>query len=226
MIIFNSSKTMNSCTNKSKVKLSVKSSEILKYLEVMSQDEVSNFFKIKNKTLLKTYDYYKTFNQNSNYAIELYDGISFKQITSRSNLKNLFIISAFYGLINSKEQICNYRLDFTKKVVDINLYNHWQDYNTNLINQSNFEQVLNACSKEYENAIDINKINKKVFNLVFDNDNFNSVDLKKCRGQIVNFCLENNIIDYNDLINFKSDFYKVKYIEKTNVFLEKRINNG
>lgn len=174
--------------------------EIAKY----SMDELAKKMKIKGKTLEKTYAYYhEDFPLTS--AIDAYSGTAFKQVKNFNEqyLKsNVIILSALYGALKPSDGIKPYRLDFTMaKIIDKPLYQKWQEPVSELIDQINPQYILNLASEEYTKVIR-NKISKdtEIIDLNF-NEKVNSTSLKKYRGQILDYCILHEIVDYEDLEN-------------------------
>ena len=213
MIIFSPTKMMNIDKPKIKTKeflFEDKTDFLVKKIQKLTKKEMANLFKINDKTLDNTYNYYNNFGTTFGNAIDVYNGISFKQIKSFDNeyLSNkVFILSALYGISNATQPICCYRLDFShRKIFDTNLYNYWEEEIIDFINYKN-EQVLDLASKEYSKMINVKKLNVDFYTVSFIcSDKLTSVDLKKLRGHILNYCIENKIHDYKLLLDFKTNW--------------------
>ncbi len=214
MILISAAKTMNDVNNEKKINLNKSSEKILKIINEYSKNDMGDLFKIKGKTLDKTYKYYIEFNDTA-VAILKYNGIVFKELENKENLKlykDVYIISALYGIVSSKDLISSYRLDFnSNKIVGFNLYKYWEDYIEDYIIKKNPKMILNLCSNEYFNAIGKEVRNKfKIINIECI-EKVSSTSLKKIRGDILNYTVKNNIQDYTKLEGKQTKY--VKFID-------------
>lgn len=211
MILFNATKTLQIDEENTHDICEFSFIESMKMLETFkekSKDEIENLFKIKNKTLDLTYEYYH--NPKTYKAINMYSGIGYRQIEHFNEKyinKNVFILSAMYGIINGNNYIHPYRLDYTYP----GLYKKWKELNTNFILENKNTDILILSSNEYTKSIDIDILKKKknVYELKII-DKFTSVDLKKIRGILFNECMKNEIIKYSNLEKKEYGFFKVK----------------
>lgn len=195
---------------------------LIKEIQKLSKDEMSKLFKIKNEVLEKTYKYYTEYNNNyTKEAILMYNGISYKQIVinqkdeitenKKEYLENrVFIISTLYGLVNSTCNIKPYRLDFTNsKIINGSLYSYWKEtVNEDILNIKP-HSILNLTSKEYSKILS-NKLYSEISVYeISTEDKVTSVQLKKIRGQILNYCIENKVHNYDDLIGTELPLIKI-----------------
>ncbi len=199
------------------------SNELRTKIMNLEKDELATLMKIKNKTLEKTYSYFHhEYNQIN--AINAYDGIAFKQIVAKneSYLKeNIYILSALYGILKATDGVEPYRLDFTmKKIFDFNLYRYWEDLITDYINQKNPRYILNLASEEYAKMIRKNiSCDTTIIDLDFLQKT-SSTNLKKYRGQILNYCIDQEIYDYEELVGVELANFKIVSLQKNMLKIE------
>ncbi len=188
--------------------------DILTILRKISKEEMGILFKIKGNTLDKTYKYYQDFN-STNYAINKYNGVVFKELKDKTNInayKDVYILSALYGIVSATDKISSYRLDFnSNKIVGFNLYKYWDTYIKDFINKKNPKMILNLCSNEYFKALNKDIINKYKIISIECNKKLPSATIKKVRGNILNYVVENKVIDYTTLKNKETNL--VKFID-------------
>lgn len=217
MILFSASKTLSlNHDEKLELKMTDKQKILLAEIQKNSKETLGKNLKIKGDVLSNTYKMYQQFGKIKAYSIDMYSGLAFRQIENpkKKYLKtNVFIISAFYGIINAHCPISRYRLDFTNnKFSDKTLYSYWKEEIVEAINSNKSKQILNLCSNEYFNAVDTSKINKKIYHLQ-TKSKVPSATLKKIRGEILNYCIENNIKNYrrlNGIQTKSSHIYKLE----------------
>ncbi len=188
--------------------------DILTILRKISKEEMGILFKIKGNTLDKTYKYYQDFN-STNYAINKYNGVVFKELKDKTNInayKDVYILSALYGIVSATDKISSYRLDFnSNKIVGFNLYKYWDTYIKDFINKQNPKMILNLCSNEYFKALNKDIINKYKIISIECNKKLPSATIKKVRGNILNYVVENKVTDYTTLKNKETNL--VKFID-------------
>ncbi len=215
MIIFAPAKVMNkeaTCKQTTTPAFLTKSKHLRSILETHSKEELAKLMKIKAKTLDTTYDYYQN-NHDELMAIKAYNGIAYKQVTAfdYDYIKdNVLIISGLYGVLHGTDAIQPYRLDFTmSKFMDQSLYNYWQEDVSDYINELNPSFLLNLASEEFTKLIRKNlTIDTTLIDLKF-NEKVNSTNLKKIRGLILNYCIENKVDDYSDLEGVDFPFFTI-----------------
>lgn len=225
-ILFSPSKGMkykNEFSNfKEEIQFKEKTEEILKKLKILDIQEVGKILKIKENLLIETSNNIHNYdNLKLSNAISLYDGVSFRQLNLDSyteiNLKyiknNVFIFSAFYGIVNGLTNIKPYRLDMTNKILNENPYKFWKDsindFLLNTLENSN-DFYLNLASKEFSKIVNDNiKVINVEFRQNIDNTLKNiSTEAKKARGLLLNYLIENNIDNLDQVKKFKENGYK------------------
>ena len=117
----------------------------------------------------------------------------------------------------------------TAKLINSSLYDFWSnDISKNLndevkINGSKY--LFNLSSKEYFSVLDYKKINAEVINFDFKtklNDEYKNIgmQIKKMRGSMAKFIIDNKIDTIEPLKNFEVNNFKFeKLLPKTNTLL-------
>lgn len=199
-----------------------KSQLILEALQGLSETELAEKFKIKNKILAETDKNLRNFNKLLFIpAFFMYNGVSYKKLEiakyreEEFNFisKKLFILSAFYGILHSFTSVRKYRLDMTIPILDINLYTFWRkEVNDFLLKElSRDDFILNLASTEFSKIIDRKKI--KVVDVEFyeaDGEKLKNISTysKQARGAMLNYIILNKIENIEDLKNFEELNYK------------------
>lgn len=186
--------------------------KIKKELNDYSSKDLSKIMKIKGDLLQTTYDYIHL-NESAYPAIDLYNGLVFKELNIFSYdayqldyLEGyLRILSAQYGVLKPSTGIKPYRLDFTMSLKKLNLKKLW----LKPINQYfEDELILNLASKEFSSLIKAPMINIHFKEETSDGRlKIVTVRAKMARGLMLNYMVENTIEDLNLLKNFKEMGY-------------------
>ena len=173
-------------------------------------------------------------------AVFLFTGATFDGLSIRSLEENLYdytqkklrILSGLYGLLKPFDVIQPYRLEMgtnTVKLINSDLYKFWrEDVSKNLneeikINGSTF--LFNLSSKEYFSVLNHKKISAKVINFDFKtklNDEYKNIgmQIKKMRGSMAKFIIDNRIESVEPLKNFQVNSFKFdKILPETNTLL-------
>ena len=131
--------------------------------------------------------------------------------------QNLRIISGLYGMLKPLDLILPYRLEMGTKMINKNgknLYEFWgeklKDFILSEIKQD--EVIINLASTEYSKALKLNNIENKVITPIFKDYKNGSLKVisfyaKRARGEMANFIISNNIINYNELKLFNYEGY-------------------
>ncbi len=225
MIIFTPTKTMKKNYNviNGTTPIYQKQSEDLReILSNLSKEELGDILKISNKTLDVTYDYYHN-NYEKTIAIDLYDGISYKQITTYDAdylQNNVTIISALYGPLRATDLISPYRLDFhAKKFTEQNLYQYWHLALDEYFSTQQIKTVLNLASNEYSKAIKRLDQELEIIDLEFTTK-INSTAMKKYRGMILNYCITNKITFYEKLVGINFSDFTIERLENNKLVIK------
>ena len=215
IFIFSHTKTMNKSPIRTynkplfKDKADIISNEIRK----LSIRDIKKEFKLSDKLADTVYEYYNDFNNNDNFAILSYNGLSFKNLNAISfdeddlafAKDHVFILSALYGLLKIDDSISLYRLDFS----NTNLYKYWNDIIYNYLKDY---KVINLASLEYAKLItDYN--HKDFIDVIFntyENSNYRVIPTanKIMRGKYLNYIIKNKIDNLNSIKLICIDDYK------------------
>lgn len=203
--------------NKSLIKTIKEQNEFLLY-EIFQVNE----FSVNGKALLKdTIRNIEQFEISKQYpAIFYYYGLVFKEIlgdkvtVNQINFlnQNLFIMSAYYGLVKPLDLIKNYRLMMESKVQieGARLVNYWKEHINFYLSKLN-KTIINLSSKEYTQALDYKKLNIIDFDfLVNANGKIKSLPTHKkiARGKLINYLSQKNKLTLDVIKSFNVDGYK------------------
>lgn len=166
---------------------------------------------LKDYHILKAKEEHFHINQKINIvskkAIDLYNGISFRQLTNKKSpvLNDVMILSALYGYSKPFDYISPYRYDYTMKDSKQYYKEIYQEIN-NMIKDE--DMIINLASNEFSKGI----VHHNIINFEFYilNDNIlkqHSVSSKKMRGQILNHIIEYGLenLDKLEFEGFKYD---------------------
>lgn len=198
----------------------IESKKILDEMLNLDSKSLASYLNVSISLAEKAYTYYK----NINYelaAISYYDGIQFKALNfekiPENNLKNLYILSGLYGILNAYDGITPYRYDkidvkFWKERINLFLSKTFKD-----------ELIINLASKEYSVLLDLEKPNIVTIDfkeISEKNTRMSSTSLKRIRGLFANHILVNNLKTINELKDVVlEDFSFEKNHPKTNTLL-------
>lgn len=200
--------------------LSDKSQELLKNLTSKSIKELGQLLKIKGELLEKTYDIYNNYSfYEKKEAILMYNGVSFKELTKEkftSNemdfiKNNVFILSAFYGILDGTQMIKPYRLDMTHKVLEVSPYKFWTNVVNDTLSKFSQEVIVNLASSEFSKIIDEKKFN--IINIIFmikkdvSLKKSHSNEAKKMRGKFLNKIIFDKVDTIEKLKDIQIDNY-------------------
>lgn len=210
MIVLASAKTMVASEAGKSLPVFLNKSQIIRCeLKKLDTDQLSSYFKIKNKTLETTKKYYQQSIVGN--VLDSLNGVAFREIYARDSAyitENVFILDALYGILNGNDTIDLYRLDFNcRSLLDQSYYQYWKDDVTSFINKYNCDQLLILSSDEYTKVIDLPRLNKQIFTICFTKTVTNSTLKKQLRGKICNYCIEHKIKDYTALNGCEIDSF-------------------
>ena len=212
-------------------------------LKGLSFSELKSLMPISDKLVELNIKRFENFDNPQNTkkpAVFLFTGATFDGLSIRSCdeksydyiQKNLRILSGLYGLLKPFDIIQPYRLEMgtnTFKLINSDLYEFWSsDISKNLneeiqINSSKY--LFNLSSKEYFSVLNYKKINAKVINFDFKvklKDEFKNIGMKikKMRGSMAKFIIDNKIDSIEPLKKFEVDNFKFeKLLPNTNTLL-------
>ena len=133
---------------------------------------------------------------------------------------HLRILSGLYGILRPLDLIQPYRLDVSTRLktsAGNNLYAFWKNHITQSLNDSikasgGPQVLLNLASGEYFKTINVRKLKADVIDFDFlenKNDTYKPIVMyiKKARGMMVRYVIENRIENVEDLKGFNADGY-------------------
>ena len=248
MILISPSKNLNIRSetinfNFSEPKFKKKIKALSDSLKGLSISELKSLMPISDKLVELNIKRFENFGKPDNPkrpAVFLFTGATFDGLSIRSFDKdsydyvqrNLRILSGLYGILKPFDIIQPYRLEMgtnTVKLINSSLYEFWSnDISQNLneelkINGSKY--LFNLSSKEYFSVLDYKKINAEVINFDFKvklNDEYKNIgmQIKKMRGSMAKFIIDNKIDTIGPLKNFEVNNFKFeKLLPKTNTLL-------
>ncbi len=220
-------------------KLLENTKELVNEFKQYSVNDLSKMMKISDKIAQVNYERFQNFKfpfnlDNSKQALLSFKGDVYKNIDvanySKNDIsfaqQNIIILSGLYGILKPLDLIQPYRLEMHLKT------KYWKEKITTYFieNLKDNEVIINLASKEYSNAIDMNKIPNKVINCVFkefkdEKYKIIAIYAKIARGTMTNYIIKNKITNIEKIKEFNEDGYK--YNEKMStenefLFLRKR----
>jgi len=220
-IILSPSKRQNHSINYLKPQLLNydKTIKIFKILKQSSNTNLKRIFKIKDNLLDEVSSLYQNFTETNPTlkAIECYSGVVFEQINyqifneSQTNYlnSNLIILSAMYGALRPNTYIWPYRLDFTVKLDNINLYKYWQEDINDFFKDE--DQIINLASNEFSKLL--SKYQDRIINVNFLEEQKDqslkviSYNAKKARGIMANHLIKDQVKDIQEIKKYNVDGY-------------------
>lgn len=154
-----------------------KTKVLLEKIRKLCMNEMGNLNRTNDKLTEKAYFDFQDFDFNDlpNPALFSFDGLVFKQFTMEDFddigylNDHVYILDAFYGLLNPMTGIRDYRLYFDNTMYD--LYEFWEDDLYKKLFEDD-DLVLNLASKEYTRTISP---------FLKESDKFLTVDFKEVR---------------------------------------------
>jgi len=201
--------------------------------------DIMENFNVSEKIANQVYSYYENWGDSVNEmsaAIAAYSGEAFTGLDAKTlsceNLEyaqdHLLILCSLYGILRPMDIIEAYRLDYKSVLNDINLYDFWKTKISEYLINRNDNLIVNLSSKEYSDSIDFSLIKSKCINVEFkedDGDKLRSIVIyiKKARGAMARFIIENKVETIDELKKFDSLGYKYHSQEDyTLVFTRKK----
>jgi cytoplasmic iron level regulating protein YaaA (DUF328/UPF0246 family) len=204
-------------------------------LKKLSCGDVAKLMKISPKLAQLNWQRFQNFNpnfnsQNSKPALFLFDGDVYKSMNigkyNKADLdfaqNHLHILSGLYGILKPLDLMQPYRLEMgtnLKEILGKNLPQFWQEKIADFLNSEIQKQqdktIINLASEEYFAAIDENKINAKIINIIFKEKQGSSyktigIFAKKSRGLMADFIIKNKIKKTEEIKNFTVEKYQFK----------------
>lgn len=229
-IFLSPAKRLNESSNEkwdliSKPRFSEQSEILMNVLKQKSPKDLSELMKISNNLAELNYDKNqewernpkeeKTFHAGLMFDGEVYRGLRNLDLNPKS-LKylqeNMFILSGLYGILSITDLVLPYRLEMgTKlKVNKLNdLYEFWTDTVTDFVNSvtKKDEILLDLSSKEYMKVLDKDKLKGRIIDVKFKDYKDGklkqiTVYFKKARGEMANYCAENQVTTLEEIKQF------------------------
>ena len=222
---------------KKKIKVLSESLKGLSVKEFKSLMPISDKLVELNIKRLKSFDNPKNLKKPAAFLFTgaTFDGLSIRSLEENSYnyiQKNLRILSGLYGLLKPFDIIQPYRLEMgtnTVKLINSGLYEFWSEDVSKSLNEeidiSRSKFLFNLSSKEYFSVLNCKKIKAEVINFDFktkSNNEYKNIgmQIKKMRGSMAKFIIENKIDSIEPLKKFEVNNFKFeKLISKTNTLL-------
>ncbi len=192
-----------------------KSLNLFSILRVMDKIELGRLFKIKGKLLDYTYDLYQGFDVSGKRfdPINCYDGVVYEALGLRNFTdqqrkfleEHLVVLSAMYGILEPGVGIWPYRLDFKTRLLNIDLYEYWQDEVLEYFRD--IDIIINLASEEFSSIL--KPLKKRMLNIHFieDDDRVLSYRVKKARGLMADEIVAKMLTEAADLKSLVVDNY-------------------
>ena len=210
------------------------SAEILvKKINLLSQIELAELLDINSSLAQLNAD--RHFNwqlpfttRNAKQTVFVFNGEVFHGLDAQSFTvgemsylqSHLRILSGLYGVLRPLDLIQPYRLDVSTKLktsAGNNLYAFWKDHITGALNKALVESggpkvLLNLASGEYFKSVNRKQLKAEVIDFEFlenKNDAYKPIVMyiKKARGMMVRYVIQNRIENVEDLKGFHSEEY-------------------
>jgi hypothetical protein len=206
--------------------------ELVEVLQKKSKKEIGSLMSLSEKLADLNFNRYQNFalpkdGDDSRQALfafkgDVYQGLDAYTLSSEAvsfAQDHLRILSGLYGVLRPLDTMQPYRLEMgtTLQVEKAdNLYEYWKGQLTEFMNSELESEgsgvLLNLASNEYFGAIDAKKINARIIEPSFKdykNGKLRTISfyLKKARGYMARYIIENQVQDPNDLKGFSIDGY-------------------
>lgn len=208
---------------------------LIDQLKKFSYAELKAFYGLKDKLATVVYRQIQSETAASFDPFGLYSGVVFKEINARSYdarqldylLTHGVVLSALYGVLEADMAVRPYRLDMTKKLAGIDLYDYWQALVDDYF--GDVATVVNLASLEFSRML--KHYGGRLLNIHFVEEQTNgklkvvTVRAKQARGLMFDYMATNCITDVEQLKGFAeagycydaalsqlNDWYFVKYL--------------
>lgn len=218
---------------------------ILKYLKILSIQEVKQLLKCSDKIAQEAYQNYQLIDlkRNTVPALLAYEGIQYNSLAAHIltdedyeyTKSYIRILSGFYGVLRPFDGVVPYRLELNNKLAFekySNLYQFWGNKIYQELIKDDHE-ILDLGAKQYSRIIkryldqDINYV--KCYFMEKKNNTFKEVGVyvKQARGEMVRYLIKNRVTSFEQVKKFKGLGYCFDY-EKSNQnnFIFVRKNNN
>jgi uncharacterized protein len=198
---------------------------LIKSLKNKKISELMEGMKISEKLANEVQSYIINFGQEKLSAIHTYDGQAFKgldisyssdHLVKKMN-ERLYILSGLYGVLKPLDAISYYRLDIKDHVIK-NLYPYWKKRIESFLNKYHKdEMIINLASSEYSRLLP-----KQIHMLTIDflqiqDGKYKSISMfvKKMRGMMARYLIENDIEDIDIIKTIVLDGYQYDRIKSS-----------
>lgn len=182
-----------------------KSNFLWSKLEVLNKDDLKEGLKLSDALGEEVYTYYQN-KRNYYQAITLYQGAFYKGFDYQrvSSTIDLYILDALYGLINAKDGIRPYRLDFSVSIFG-NLYKYWDSLIADYINKNwPNELLIDLSSKEFSRLLNgVNNLYRIDFQ--YSKTKIDNMTKKRIRGRFAAYLLNNEIVNLEQVKKIELD---------------------
>jgi hypothetical protein len=203
---------------------------LVKHLQQYSPEDLGTLMNISPKLSHLNWQRYQNFQEsfhlaNAKQALlaftgEVYNGIAvdaYSEADFAFAQKHLRILSGLYGLLKPLDLIQPYRLEMAtplKTEQGVTLYEFWGSQITEALNADLGADatLINLASGEYFKAIQPQQIQGKILNIIFKENKQGTykvigIHAKRARGLMVNYAIQNRIVDSQDLKHFQIKGY-------------------
>jgi cytoplasmic iron level regulating protein YaaA (DUF328/UPF0246 family) len=209
-----------------------KSHSLVKRLRTYSPEGLRELMHINPKLAELNYERFRTWKkdfspENAKQAVlafngEVFNGLKAPELSEDTLIyaqDHLRILSGLYGILRPLDLILPYRLEMgTKLILDkhTDLYSFWGNrllrHLNSLAKETDSDTLINLASDEYSKAAGIDRFKGRVITPVFKQLKGEKlttiiVYMKKARGLMTRFILENRIEDPEQLKLFDSEGY-------------------
>lgn len=201
-----------------------KTSQLVNKLKDLNVSQIGQLMDISNNLSKINHERFQHFHdpEIKKPAAYIFSGDTFQGLSIRSldessivyAQQNLRILSGLYGILRPLDVIQPYRLEMGTNMLSIlgtDLYKFWEkEIVSSLINDfknSKGKFLFNLSSNEYFKSINISKLDFNIVNFDFKKkkgDNLSSIGMmiKKLRGAMAKFIIEEKISNINTLKKF------------------------
>ena len=180
-----------------------KAESLRKQLKELDINQIHDLMKISFKQSSLIYDYFH--NEESFAAINLFNGVVFKQLDLKNYQKEEWDYLDKHLLINSPLYVNYHRLEMKHKLNEINLYQYWYKELNDYLKDEDI--ILSLSTKEYEKMISHKMIQLDFVIRRGHTFKRNAVYLKKARGMMLNYLIEHHIEDIKQIKEIVIDDY-------------------
>ncbi len=209
-----------------------KSKRLVDELKMKGVKELEALMKISPKLAQLNFERFQQWSlpftkDNANQAVFAFKGEAFHGLDAENFNKDdlhfaqehLIILSGLYGILRPFDLMQPYRLEMGIKAAlggSKNLYAYWRESITNSLQEALRKQgdsvVINLASNEYFKSIDTKKLKAQIITPEFkENKNGTyrmvTVYVKKARGMMVRFMIQNRMTHPDELKLFDADGY-------------------